>query len=127
MLTRLSGVSDRGRKLRLAGRGRDEEGLTAATAGATGALGIRSTSMRGDSRFSESSSSSSSSTRVCSWSFEDEADVKCLKESRLLPIMVLSATPKLGPEPGGNDGFVGKSNIFFSISGVEISGISTLE
>ena len=97
-------MSDKGRKLRLAGRGRDGAGLTTARVGAMGVNGM--TSIRGDSCFSESSSSSSSSTRVWSWSLEDDDDAKCLKESRLLPSMVLSPVPKLAPEPGGKEGFV---------------------
>lgn len=131
---RLSGVRERGRRLRVAGRGLTGVGLVTATTGEGVTAGRPSTDVVGEGREScgsflprgseSSSSSSSSSINVPNWSFEEPEAERSLKESRLLPIIEF---PKPVGKPPERVGFVAdRSNIIFSMFGVESSGISTL-
>ena len=101
--TRLSGVKERGRRCRLARRGRGDAICGIARSDVLGpGHGIFS----GGVCESSSSSSSSSSTSVCSWSLEDEDAGRSLNESRLFAIRVLRLGPKLGTLLWARDGFV---------------------
>lgn len=93
---RFSGVSDKGLRFKLDGRGFEGVALVMERAGVTGVFGEIGVfggggiaEMAGEGRTVEiscsasSSSSSSSSKRVPSWSFEEEDELNSLNESRL--------------------------------------------
>ena len=94
-------ASERGRRFKLAGRGRTGAGEAAVTATGTDTsfVGLVVVSLP------SSSYSSSSSMRVPSISLEG-LDAMNLTESRLLLIRVFSPPLNPAPMPGGKDGFV---------------------
>jgi hypothetical protein len=105
MLARFSGVRDKGRRFKVAGRGLEGVGFVIATAGVVvmGDIfsfiesidkgGCNSCALLKPIGGSSSSSSSSSSTRVWSWSLLDEDGPRSLKESRLLLVKGLRLLP----------------------------------